>query len=78
MDKKLFIKNKLLSIRLQLGYKKQGEFADYLKIGRSNYNLIENNKKQVTLIMAFYISDRLKEKIPGIHIEDIFELVNND
>ncbi|KZL88789.1 hypothetical protein [Clostridium magnum] len=40
------IKNRLLEIRLKLGYKNVKDFADFLGLGKSNYSLIENNKKQ--------------------------------
>jgi DNA-binding XRE family transcriptional regulator len=61
------IKNRLLQIRLQLGYKKQKEMAEYLGIDSNDYNRIENNKKQVTLETAFNIAGKLNMKI-----EDIF------
>lgn len=63
------MKNRLLEIRLNMGYKNQQDFADYLAVGRSNYNLIENNKKQVTLEMAMRIAQKVNK-----HVEDIFEL----
>lgn len=61
------VKNKLLDIRLKLGYKKQQDFADYLSINRNTYNLIENNKKSVNLENAFLIAEKL-----GLKIEDIW------
>lgn len=67
------IRNRLLEIRLQLGYKTSKDFADYLGIGKSNYSLIENNRKQVTLEQAFKIAKKL-----NMRVEDIFELVNDD
>jgi len=69
----LGIKNKLLEIRLKLGYKTSKDFADYLNIGKSNYSLIENNKKQVTLEQGLRIAKKL-----NMRAEDIFELVDND
>ncbi|MDS1004748.1 helix-turn-helix domain-containing protein [Clostridium sporogenes] len=67
------MKNRLLEIRLQLGYKTAKEFACFLGIGKSNYSLIENNKKQVTLEQAFKIAKKLDMKL-----EDIFELVDEN
>lgn len=67
------IKNKLLHIRLSLGYKTAKEFGELLSLGKSSYSLLENNKKQVTLEQAFIISKKLNMKL-----EDIFELVEND
>ena len=67
------IKNKLLQIRLRLGYKTAKDFGELLKLGKSSYSLLENNKKQVTLEQAFLIAKKLNMKL-----EDIFELVEND
>lgn len=67
------IKNKLLEIRLKLGYKNAKDFADFLGLGKSNYSLIENNKKQVTLEQAFKIAKKL-----NMSIEEIFELVDEN
>lgn len=67
------IKNKLLEIRLKLGYKNAKDFADFLELGKSNYSLIENNKKQVTLEQAFKIARKLK-----MNVEEVFELVEEN
>lgn len=67
------IKNRLLEIRLKLGYKTSKDFAKFLGVGKSNYSLIENNKKQVTLEQAFIIAKKLNMKV-----DDIFELVEID
>ncbi|HEY5588448.1 MAG TPA: helix-turn-helix transcriptional regulator [Candidatus Paceibacterota bacterium] len=40
------VKNKLLDIRLELRYKTQQEFADFLGVDRWLYNRYENNKVQ--------------------------------
>lgn len=40
------VKNRLLEIRLHMGYKTQQEFAEYLGIERWLYNRYENNKVQ--------------------------------
>lgn len=67
------IKNRLLEIRLKLGYKNAKDFADFLGLGKSNYSLIENNKKQVTLEQAFKIARKLH-----MNVEEVFELVDED
>lgn len=69
----MHIRNKLLEIRLQMGYKNAKDFAIFLGLGKSNYSLIENNKKQVTLEQAFKIARKL-----NMNVEEIFELVNED
>lgn len=67
------VKNKLLQIRLRLGYKTAKDFGELLSLGKSSYSLLENNKKQVTLEQAFIIAKKLNMKL-----EDIFELVEKD
>ncbi|MCY6485903.1 helix-turn-helix domain-containing protein [Clostridium aestuarii] len=60
------IKNKLLDIRLELKYKTQKQFADFLRINVKTYSQIENNKKQVSLENAFKIANKLNLKIEQI------------
>lgn len=60
------VRNKLLEIRLKLGYKKQQDFAEFLGINRNTYNLIENNKKTVNLDNALLIAEKLNLKIEDI------------
>ncbi|MDP4174151.1 MAG: helix-turn-helix domain-containing protein [Bacteroidota bacterium] len=64
------IKNRLLQIRLQMGYRFQNEFAEFLGINIKDYNRIENNKKQVSLEVALRISKKICKPV-----EDIFELL---
>jgi putative transcriptional regulator len=61
------IKNRLLDIRLQIGYRFQKDFAEFLNMDPNDYNRIENNKKQVSLETAFDIAEKLSKPI-----EDIF------
>lgn len=61
------VKNKLLEIRLSLGYKFQKDFAEFLNMSKKDYNLIENNKKGISLENAFLISEKL-----GMNIEEIW------
>lgn len=60
------VKNRLLEIRLQMGYRFQKDFAEYLGINHKDYNRIENNNKQVTLETAFIISEKLNMKLEEI------------
>jgi putative transcriptional regulator len=63
------IKNNLLEIRLQLGYKFQKDFAEYLGMEQQDYNRIENNKKQVSLETALLIAQKL-----NMYVEELFKL----
>ncbi|NFN14576.1 helix-turn-helix transcriptional regulator [Clostridium botulinum] len=60
------VKNKLLEIRLSLGYKKQKDFAKFLGIGNSYYSKLENNKDKLTIDTLFNIANKL-----NININDI-------
>lgn len=60
------VKNRLLDIRLKLGYKKQQDFAKFLEIGRSKYNRYENNKNQPTAEDLFIIAKKLNIKMEDI------------
>lgn len=60
------LKNHLLEIRLQRGYKFQKDFAEFLNMSAKDYNLIENNKKSVSLENAFLISEKLNMSIEEI------------
>ncbi|MBU3087451.1 helix-turn-helix domain-containing protein [Clostridium gasigenes] len=61
------VKNRLLEIRLGLGYKYAKDFAVFLGLKGSMYSLIENNKKNVNLDNAFEIAEKL-----NMNIEDIW------
>lgn len=63
------VKNRLLDIRLNKKFKTQTEFAEYIGINRQDYSRIENNKKQVGLLVALEIADKL-----NIKVDDIFYL----
>lgn len=60
------VKNKLLEIRLRLGYKKQKDFAEYLGFKQPQYNKLENNVSQLTLDQLFDISRKLELDINEI------------
>ena len=63
------VRNRLLEIRMSMGYKFQKDFAEFLGIDPNNYNQIENNKKQVSLEIALKISGKLNK-----HVDEIFKL----
>lgn len=67
------IRNRLLEIRLNRGYKKQIDFAKFLGYSISKYNDMENNKRQPSLKQAFEIADKL-----GLEITDIVYKVEED
>lgn len=60
------LKNRLLEIRLKLGYRFQKDFAEYLGISKKEYNLLENNKKDATLEKAYEIAEKLNMRIEDI------------
>lgn len=60
------VKNRLLEIRLKLGYKKQIDFANRLKMSRSKYNRLENNTDQPNLDDLFKIANELEMDINEI------------
>lgn len=60
------VKNRLLEIRLKLGYKKQKDFASFLEIGNSYYSRLENNKDKLTIDTLFNIARKLNMNINDI------------
>lgn len=60
------MRNRLLDIRLSLGYKKQIDFANRLNFSRSKYNRFENNTDQPSLEDLFYIARELNMNINDI------------
>lgn len=60
------VKNRLLEIRLKLGYRKQKDFASFLGIGNSYYSRLENNKDKLTLDSLFNIANKLNMEITDI------------
>ncbi|WP_461614385.1 helix-turn-helix transcriptional regulator [Clostridium sp. Marseille-QA1073] len=60
------MKNRLLEIRLSLGYKKQKDFADFLEISRPQYNKYENNREQPSIEIFYKISSKI-----GVPIDDL-------
>lgn len=64
------LKNRLLEIRLNLGYKFQKDFAEYLGMSKKDYNLIENNKKGISLENAYLIAEILNLKIEDIWFKE--------
>lgn len=64
------LKNRLLEIRLQMGYKFQKDFAEFLGLSKKDYNLIENNKKGISLDNAYLIAEKLEMKIEDIWFKE--------
>lgn len=60
------IKNRLLEIRLKLGYRKQKDFAEFLGINKTQYNRYENNKEQPTVEVLYKVALKLK-----CHMDDV-------
>lgn len=60
------VKNRLLQIRLSLGYKKQKDFAKFLGFTQPQYNKLENNISQVTIEQLFKIARKLEIDINEI------------
>lgn len=63
------VKNRLLDIRLQFGYRKQKDFAKFLGVSPVNYNRWENNLTQPSVEMVLKIAELL-----GLKVEDIIYL----
>lgn len=64
------VKNRLLEIRLKLGYRYAKDFAEYLEINSQQYSRYESNKSQPTLENAYKIAKKLNIKIEEIIKED--------
>lgn len=63
------VKNRLLDMRLQFGYRKQKDFAKFLGVSSVNYNRWENNLTQPSVEMVLKIAELL-----GLKVEDIIYL----
>jgi len=57
------IKNKLLEVRLELGYKFAKDFAEFIGIHKDQYSRYENNKAQPTLAIAYKIAKKINKPI---------------
>ncbi|MDF2892534.1 MAG: putative DNA-binding protein [Clostridia bacterium] len=60
------VRNRLLDIRLQMGYKNQTLFAEFLGVDRSHYNRWENNKLQPELDAIMLILEKTNRKFEEI------------
>lgn len=60
------VKNRLLQIRLNLGYKKQKEFAEYIEVSQARYNKYENNSSQPGLEILLKMARKLNIKVDDI------------
>lgn len=63
------IKNRLLEIRLQMGYKLQKDFAEFLGMSTYQYNRYEKNAVQPSLEVIYNISKKLDIRIENIIYE---------
>lgn len=63
------MKNRLLEIRLKLGYKKQKDFAEFLELSRPQYNKYENNVEQPSIEVLHKISKKLNMKMDDLIYE---------
>lgn len=64
------VKNKLLEIRLRMGFKRQSDFAAYLGISQSQYCRYENNKEQPSIEILYKIAKKLNMKIDDLIEEE--------
>lgn len=60
------VKNRLLEIRLQMGYKKQKDFAEFLGISTYQYNRYELNAVQPGVELLLIISEKTGKPIDYI------------
>ncbi len=60
------IKNRLLEIRLQMGYKYQHEFANLLGVHKYQYSRYENNLVQPSLEVMYKIAKKIGKPIEEI------------
>jgi DNA-binding XRE family transcriptional regulator len=67
------INNRLLQIRLELGYRFQKDFAQFLGMSTYQYNRYEKNAVQPSLEVLYNISKKIDKKIEDI----IFEVPEN-
>lgn len=65
------VKNRLLDIRLEMRYKRQKDFAEFLGIEQSQYSKYENNRSQPELEVTLRICLKLNRDI-----REIFKLVD--
>ena len=69
---KFVINNQLKLYREALNMT-QGEFAALLGVHRVTYNKWENQKEQPNTQSLYDIWIRLKEKIPGLNMQDLLD-----
>lgn len=64
------VKNRLLEIRLKLGYKYAKDFAEFLGINNQQYSRYEVNKSQPTLETAYKIAKKLNIPIEELILDE--------
>ncbi len=60
------VKNRLLDIRLRMGYKLQKDFAVFLGVDHTHYNRWENNKIQPDIDKIIDILNKLNMKFEEV------------
>lgn len=68
------IKNKLLQLRLESGYKYAKDFAEFLEVPYVSYTQWESNKTQMPLDALIKIYLKIKEKFPEKNLQDLLNL----
>jgi transcriptional regulator with XRE-family HTH domain len=63
------IKNRLLQIRLEMGYRFQKDFAEFLGMSTYQYNRYEKNAVQPSVEVLFNISKKIGKLIEDIIYE---------
>jgi len=69
----LYMKNKMLNLRLSSGFKSQKDFAEHSGLDKGRYNKIENNIAKLNIEELLKISNAL-----NIHLGDIDKIVYLD
>lgn len=67
------IKNRLKAIRHQLEIDTQTEFAELFNVARPQLNRWERQKEQPSLDTAIKMWKLLRERMPGLNLQDLFE-----
>lgn len=65
------IKNRLLQIRLQMGYRFQKDFAEYLGMSTYQYNRYEKNAVQPSVEILYRIAKKLNKTMEEIVYEEV-------
>lgn len=69
----LLIRNRLKYWRHQLLIDTQTQFAEFLGVTRQQLNVWERHEGEPSLETAYKLWIKLKEKIPDMNLQDLFE-----